>query len=263
MRGSSGLGPDLWNIMYDAIFDLALAAEACLVGFVDDVGLLIEAKTEDELMESANDATTTVVDWLQSMSLQVTPSKTEPIIFSGKRRLRPVSFNVQGLQVFPKSQLNYFGVQLNKRLTFAAYVGKAAKKAGRMAVALERIMPNIGGPRSSKRRFLGGVIHSVVSYAAPIWSDALLRVNARSRMNLVQRRVALRTISAYRTVSDEAALMLARILPIDILVRERVRTWGAGNNNLGRARRKAERERSVIDWQARWVEGGRDSGRGD
>nr|CAH7734280.1 unnamed protein product [Callosobruchus chinensis] len=52
-------------------------------------------------------------------------------------------------------------------------------------------MPNIGGPRSSKRRLLGSVAYSTAMYAAPIWIDALQIQRTRRTLESVFRKLAI------------------------------------------------------------------------
>lgn len=76
-------------------------------------------------------------------------------------------------------------------------------------------MPNIRGPGERRRRLYSTVVTSVVMYAAPVCAEALARCSNRiwSPLRRVQRTVAIRVISGYRTVSYDAAILLARALP--------------------------------------------------
>lgn len=106
-------------------------------------------------------------------------------------------------------------------------------------------MPNFGGPLPGKKRLIGSVVNSVLLYAAPIWKDALVKARNRATMVSVKRSVALRIIRAYRTVSAEAALVLAGVIPCDLLAAERARTMGTGVN-------REERERTIRKLQEVW-----------
>lgn len=118
---------------------------------------------------------------------------------------------VSGQEVIPGREIKYLGVNLDKNLSFVPHILRVANKAKRLVAALSRLMPNIGGPRSCKRRLLGSVVHSTILYAAPVRETALARKGARQLFSSLQRSVALRVASAYRTVSEEAALVLAGI----------------------------------------------------
>ncbi|XP_033223628.1 uncharacterized protein LOC117177200 [Belonocnema kinseyi] len=106
-------------------------------------------------------------------------------------------------------------------------------------------MPNVAGPRSNKRKTLMAVVHSIMLYRAEVWADAMKFNKYHPKLASVQRKGALRVKCAYRTVSKAAILLLAGIVPINLLATERVfqarkemkakksfvvneqRTWGA------------------------------------
>ncbi|XP_046662709.1 uncharacterized protein LOC124355591 [Homalodisca vitripennis] len=104
----------------------------------------------------------------------------------------------------------------------AAHIEMVTAKAQKASVALSRLMPNKGGPRSSVRKVLGSVAHSVMLYAAPIWQRAMDHNQSRKKQEQTQRRVALRVSSAYRTVSTEEALVISGTVPIKLQVEKRI-----------------------------------------
>ncbi|KMQ91060.1 reverse transcriptase [Lasius niger] len=92
--------------------------------------------------------------------------------------------------------------------------------------ALSKFMPNLRGPGERRRRLYANVMTSVVMYAAPVWAggfasapDAVTRPWRR-----LQRAIAIRVIAAYRTVSYDAATLLARMppWPLEAALRRRV-----------------------------------------
>lgn len=141
--------------------------------------------------------------------------------------------------------MKYLGVVLDKCLSYKQHVKRAADKAIKTVAALEKIMPNVGGPSSSKRRLLSTVAHSVMLYAAPVWAGALSVGVTRQHMAKVQRRMALRVTSAYKTASLDAILVIAGIPPIELQVAERKEIQEGQD-------RKSARERLLEKWQSRW-----------
>ena len=120
-----------------------------------------------------------------------------------------------------KTSINYLAVQLDRRLSFGEHLKIAAAKAIQCGANLARLMPNIGGPREAKRRLVASVVHSKLLYASPVWANALQNHAIQRRLFSAQRLVALRIVSAYRTVSTSAVLVLASVPPIDLLAEER------------------------------------------
>ena len=64
-------------------------------------------------------------------------------------------------------------------------------------------------------------IQSVLLYGAKMWADALNRKVYRKRLSQVQRRGPLRVVSAYRTVSEAAVMVIAGVIPINVYAKER------------------------------------------
>ena len=56
------------------------------------------------------------------------------------------------------------------------------------------------------------------TYAAPIWAEVMDKSTYRIRVDGVYRRSALRVLSAFRTVSSDAALIIAGMMPLRMLV---------------------------------------------
>jgi len=87
-------------------------------------------------------------------------------------------------------------------------------------------MPNLRGPNEKKRRLYASVIESMVLYGAPIWGQALLESElALKIIRNLQRPVVNRVCAAYRTVSRDAAMLLSRQLPYEMLASERARVY--------------------------------------
>lgn len=108
-------------------------------------------------------------------------------------------------------------------------------------------MPNVGGPRPSKRRLLGSVVHSIMMYAAPVWESALKVSRTRQILDSAQCKVALRVTRAYRAVFEDAACVIAGIPPIALLAEERARVKKIAAANRKHAGRN--RVRLLHDWQ--------------
>ena len=158
-----------------------------------------------------------------------------------------------------KTSIKYLGVQLDRRLSFGEHLKIAAAKAIQCRANLTRLMPNINGPREAKRRLVASVVQSKLLYAAPVWANALQTHAIQRRLFLAQRSVALRIVSAYRTVSSSAVLVLASVLPIDLLAEERRETFQLRKEltctnlqEIARAKkaiRKDRRRRLFEKWQ--------------
>ena len=124
-----------------------------------------------------------------------------------------------------KTSIKYLGMQLDRRLSFGEHLKIAAAKAIQGGANLARLMPNIGGPREAKRRWVASMVNSKLLYAAPVWANALQNHAIQKKLFSAHRLFPLRIVSAYRTISTSALLALASVPPIDLLAEERQETF--------------------------------------
>jgi len=258
----SVLGPTLWNVAYDSLLCMEVPPGVHLVGFADDLAVVGVAKTGRLLEDRMNQVLEAIDSWMRTKGLELAHHKSEAVLLTKRWAFTPPSLFIGGHQVEIKPSLRYLGVIIDRRLTFAEHVDTVAKKAARSAVALSRLMSNVSGPSQAKRRLLASVVESQLMYAAPTWIGTVA-ASARTVRNLVrpQRTIALRTIRAYRTVSDEAAFVLSGLPPADLLgaERKRIRTRVAApptpdTPTPSKATIKNQERRTTITlWQARWT----------
>ncbi|XP_011860794.1 PREDICTED: uncharacterized protein LOC105557962, partial [Vollenhovia emeryi] len=87
-------------------------------------------------------------------------------------------------------------------------------------------MPNLGGPREKVRRLYANVVSSIALYGAPIWSVALSKNRkAIAVLSKTQRRMAIRAVRGYRTISHAAATLMAGMPPIEMNARAHARVY--------------------------------------
>lgn len=250
----SVLGPMLWNIMYNDILNVKVPNGATIIGFADDIAIVIVAKSTQEIEVVANEAVSAVGAWLQSVGLQLAEHKTEAVLISSRKKVEAVTVTVGRQTIQSKEEIKYLGVILDRRLNFSAHLKYAGAKASRSYSALARMLPNVGGPRSSRRHLLASVVKSVFLYGAPIWVESLKTVQNRRMCSKIQRLSAIRVIRAYRTTSEAAALVIAGMLPFDLVAKEaklyfEAKTRGTEITAESRAN---IREQSMQCWQTRW-----------
>lgn len=253
----SVLGPLLWNIMYDGVLRLALPQGVKIFGFADDIALVTVAKHIHEIETATNEAVAKIKDWLVSAGLELADHKTEAVLITSRKTIEYVNIRVGNQNIRSKEAIKYLGVMIDNRLQFKVHVEYSSKKASLLQAALSRILPNIGGPGYPRRILISRVVSSVLLYAAPVWARALATKETRRKLSSVYRLCALRTISGFRTISDEAAFVVAGMVPIDILADEMLRIY---NRRTSRQleptaiKRIKEEEKlaSMTAWQARW-----------
>jgi Reverse transcriptase (RNA-dependent DNA polymerase)/Endonuclease-reverse transcriptase len=247
----SVLGPILWNIMYNGIFKLDLPREAKIIGFADDVALVIAAKELEEVELIGNEAIKLTKDWIESAGLNIAEHKTEILLVSSRRKIEALKLKVGKHVITSKRTIKYLGIMIDDKLSFRSHLEYMCTKASNINVALSRMLPNVGGPRSSRRILLASVVSSVLLYGAPVWAEVLSKNSNRRLLERVQRLSALRVISSFRTTSGDAALVIAGMLPIDLVAQEAKKTYFGKKTNQT-VESAAQRAESIRQWQDRW-----------
>lgn len=232
------IGPLLWNILYDNILRLEMPAGVRSIAYADDLAILVKASTTAEVKETAEIALASTALWMERHGLEVAVGKTEAILLSGKKKAEDFTIDFKGQEIKLKRRVKYLGVIWDDHLIFHHHVTEACKKATTAVNQTARLMPNIGGPGEGKRRLLCSVAHSIMLYRAPIWEAALLTKKYRKMVKQVQRKCGLRIARGYRTIGAETIRVIAGVVPIELLVEEKLHGL--------------KREETTRKWQERW-----------
>lgn len=242
----SVLGPLLWNVMYNGILQLNLPVGVKTIGFADDIALVVSAPNLNEAKTVTNASISVVKSWLASMSLSLAEHKTEVVVISSRRTREYININIGDCEITSKDSLKYLGMIIDSKLSFKSHIDYVATKARSSTASLCRLMPNTRGPKYHRRKILAGVVKSIIVYASPVWADCMKFKSYCGKLNSVYRLTALRVCCAYRTVSDEAAFVIAGMIPVDLLAEECAVT----HKNV--TVKVEARSKTMETWQSRW-----------
>lgn len=247
----SVLGPTLWNILYDELLNLWLPVGVKYLAFADDVAIIARAKDTWELERLLGMAAERTSQWLRTANLQLALQKSEAVVFSRKRQYNEMTVTIEGTQITAGPNLKYLGVQIDGKLNFTAHSKLAADKASKAVQNLQKIMPNVSAAKQGKRMLLSNVVHSLLLYGAPIWANRMSK-KGMADLERVQRRIALRVASAYRTTSMEAVLVVASIAPLELqATRRRTMYHHRTDPDLLNVKQEANDDMTAA-WQERW-----------
>ncbi|CAB0030850.1 unnamed protein product [Trichogramma brassicae] len=194
----SVLGPILWNAMYNKILGLRLPGAVSIVGALSELGL------------------------------QTADQKTEVLLVTSRKLKESITLRAGDCDITSVPCIRYLGVHIDDRLRFDQHLKVVSEKAARVAGALSGLMPNIGGPRCSRRRLYTSVVDSVLLYGAPTWREATGTHSYVRKAEAIHRRACLRAICGFRSISHEASRGCQR--------------WGTSD----------ERAKTLEKWQTQW-----------
>jgi Reverse transcriptase (RNA-dependent DNA polymerase)/Endonuclease-reverse transcriptase len=244
----------LWNLMYDGVLRLDLPEGVEIVGFADDLVLTVMGDSKEQVEVRATRAIGTVVHWMTVRQLKVAHAKTEMVLVSNCKQIGTAQLELEGCPILSKRQVKYLGVMIDDRLNFNSHIDYICDKASRSQAAIARLMPNRAGPKSSIRKLIASVVLSILRYGCVTWADALERKRNRMKINSVYRLAAVRVASAYRTVSYDAVCVIARMIPIVLVILEDCRCYDEKSNCqvMTKPDRSKHRGQTIQDWQAEW-----------
>lgn len=148
------------------------------------------------------------------------PHKTEATFFHNGRHGAPpkIRIRVADTPVEVGTQIKYLGLHLDSRWAFGEHFRRIAPRVERAAMALGRLLPNMGGPAETVRRLYAGTVHAMILYGAPIWAEKVVATRRlRNMLRQIQRRVANRICRGYRAMSWVAVGVLAGVPPCELL----------------------------------------------
>lgn len=258
----SVLGPMMWNLAYNVTLQTALPPGCEVICYADDTLIMAGGESWGEATARANLAVARVVRTIKRIGLKVAPQKTEAVfLHNGSHGAPPkTTIIVEGASIKVGAQIKYLGLHLDGKWTFGEHFRLKIPRVERAAMALSRLLPNLGGPGESVRRLYAGTVHSMILYGAPVWEDRLVTTRRlKDALHQLQRRVANRVCRGFRTVSWTAVGIIAGIPPAELLAhmyaevyrrtRELQRNGTIITDSIRRALRVHTRRQVIAKWK--------------
>ncbi|XP_075979228.1 uncharacterized protein LOC142978606 [Anticarsia gemmatalis] len=220
VQGSIG-GPILWNLLLDPLLKGLQEGGHYVQAFADDVVLLFEGDTGQEVERRANAALEYVRAWGVKNKLKFAPHKTCAMVITNKLKYDTPRLTMGGIGIGMSQSIKLLGLTIDHRLTFNTHITNVCAKAAAVYGQLSRAAKVTWGLHPEViRRIYTAVVEPIVLYASSAWAPASKKLGAQKQLNALQRSFAQKLCRAYRTTSLNATLLLAGILPLDLRVRE-------------------------------------------
>ena len=215
------LSPLLWNLVIDSLIRLINSTPADSEGFADDVNLIIRGIDIDTIFDIGQQCLDKIREWGQKTGLNFSPTKTEAIVFTWKKKWvvkTPLKLGDKTLSLC--QQVKCLGVILDSKLSWRPHCQDRAQKA---TVALMQSRRAIGKTWGLKPRqamwIYTAIIRPILAYAAVIWINATNSQTLVAMLQKVQRLACISITSAFPSTPTAALETLLQIPPIGIFLK--------------------------------------------
>lgn len=214
-------GPLMWNVVLDSLLELLEGSPVHVQAFADDVVLVASADTAGELESMINPVLDAVAEWGTEHKLRFSPHKTALMMVTRKMNPPVPCITMATVPLTPVDKVRVLGLIIDKNLTFRDHVQGVCAKAAAVYKGLARAAKASWGlgPEIVRTLYIGA-IEPILLYAASSWADSTSRDYIVKHLRSTQRLFAIKIAKAYRTVSFDSAVTIARLLPIELRARE-------------------------------------------
>lgn len=221
------LGPVFWDITIEPLLNLMDEDPNTegIVGYADDISVVVSANSRAELEQKANNTLTVMNMWCQKYKLNIAPAKTLYMLVKGNLQRDPI-IRLENKTISRKKTARYLGIHLDDKLSFLHHIRTVTDKAVKVLHKLARInTTEYRMPLYMIKTYYYAVYESTVSFGSSIWAHRLRLSTYVTAARGGQRNVLLRLSGAFGTTSTEALCVVLGTFPVDISIRYRAANY--------------------------------------
>ncbi|GFS56744.1 hypothetical protein TNCV_2221791 [Trichonephila clavipes] len=168
----------------------------------------------------AQEALNFASDWSKSFKLEFNPDKTRFMAIE-KRNVCYDAFQLylDGTPLTMVKQMKYLGVLLDTKFSWKQHLSYISEKCDKLQRGLNRIARNTFGINFNVHSVIYKQgIEPFILYGSRVWGEALKRKMNSKYLRRIQRRILLRVICGYSTISYDSVYAISGFPPIDITI---------------------------------------------
>lgn len=211
----SCLGPLLWTLLADKILKQFFPFTHHVWAYADDFTIILGAQSRRLLELRANYLLTNFSNICNSLNLQISPEKTQAILF-GKYlcRSRPPIFKIHNQKIKIVSELRLLGLTFDGKFSWFFHLDHLRTKVLTFSSNITRMRGATWGlNKLILKSWYTAVTEKQLSYASSVWMDDL-NCHARRKLSSIQRTAMLPIAGAYKSTSTLALGIILGIPPI-------------------------------------------------
>lgn len=239
-----------------------------MVAYADDAAVIVQAGTRRGMQEKLEGVAEKLAKWTESMKLELSLKKTVVM------KLRVIKENV-GKRQKPKDHgwkmvvrmrggrletvrmVKYLGIWIEEDMRGDSHVREIGNKVVELMTVFSR---EIRVERGLEFRTMMGLYRKVIEpgmlYGVEFWGEEVgRRIVLRRKWKAVQRKILVKALSAYRTVSADAVCVLAGVEPVELRIEMLVGVAEDVRNGMDKKESTVRREQVMMGkWQQEWSE---------
>lgn len=263
----SVLGPVLWDVLFESLLVRDFGPGSGIIAYADDALITVKGNTRAQVERALSVALGEVCDWAKTSKMTISVEKTvvmtiaEKVPNRGRRggqrdAIRQMVARCPDMRAANARSVRYLGVTIEERMNFGLHFEKTSARVLAELAKLERISrANSGWSIGMTRKLYRSVIEPIMLYGCEFWGVDLEgnETKKKKRWLSLQRKVLIKTIKAYRTVSYEAMWVVSGFPPLDLKIAERRGIREDRARGIDKKVSALNRENNMIDeWQNRW-----------
>ncbi|GBN26361.1 hypothetical protein AVEN_274863-1, partial [Araneus ventricosus] len=188
----------------------------------DDILIIVQGRKIDDVMIHAQRILDFTARWADHHKLSFNPTKRKLMLTGRVLDLNAISpLVLSGKQLEFVCEYKYLGVILDKKLKWKSHTNFISEKCEKMLVGLCRVARNSFEMNYYVLKLIYQQSNATfITYGSHAWGKSLSKINQR-HLRKIQRRILLRIVKGYKTLSYEAVLVLAGVSPIDLEIQRR------------------------------------------
>ncbi|XP_073811046.1 uncharacterized protein [Musca autumnalis] len=216
------LSPLLWLLVINEILKEFDQLRIKTVAYADDVVIMITGKFPQTLSELMQGALVKLSRWAHNNGLGVNPSKTELVLFTNKRKVKPFTLpTLDGVALKLSLEAKYLDIILDHQLTWKRNVEERAKRG---LIALYSCKNSIGKSWGLKPQVIHwiftAIVRPILTYGSLVWWNALSKTSLLHKINTVQRAASLLITGAMKSTPQAALNVLLDLHPMNLVVQD-------------------------------------------
>lgn len=214
------LSPLLWSLVVDELLDNLERRGFEVVGYADDVVIIVRGKFEDVIFERMQLALDHTFSWCQREQLGINPSKTTIVPFTKRRKVQLRTLLRNETQLTCSKEAKYLGVILDSKLNWHSHLQTVVQKGLNSLWVCSRALGKKWGLKPSMIMWIyKTIVRPRITYASLIWWPKTKEATARAKLNKIQRIACIAITGAARSTPTSALDAMLNLPRLDKFIK--------------------------------------------